>query len=78
MERQRKLLEEKDTLIMQWRQEAHAAQEAADAALHAVRESEELAIQACPPQTHLCPAPYKPNHGRTAPKLLRRACTALC
>ena len=46
VERLRNLLEEKDTLITQWRQEAHAAQEAADAASHAVREAEEYSLQA--------------------------------
>ncbi len=48
VERLGKLLEEKDTLIAQWRKEAHAAQEAADAASASAKESEELAIQACP------------------------------
>lgn len=49
VERLRKLLEEKDALITQWRQEADAAQEAADAASHAVREAEEYSLQACSP-----------------------------
>lgn len=45
VERLGKLLEEKDALIAKWRQEASAAQEAADAASRAARESEEYAIQ---------------------------------
>lgn len=57
VERLRKLLEEKDALITQWRQEAHAAQEAADAASHAVREAEDYSLQACSlwhEQCHSC------------------------
>lgn len=55
MERLGALLQEKEKLVAQWRQEAHAAQEAADAASRAARQSEEFSIQACT-QPHLLTA----------------------
>jgi hypothetical protein len=44
-ERLERLLQEKERLVSQWRQEANAAQEAADAASRAARDAEELSIQ---------------------------------